>query len=374
MVNIFQVKADSHLEEILNNNSHNIVVIMFSQQGCPGCTMVKPKFINLAKTIADCFFVYIDYGDFSRTSDKYTSSITEVPVFHFYYNREKVADVSGPYDTKVVEVITNIKQCIANKKIEAEKQMENHRKKLQQIKEQQLKEQQLKEQQLKEQQLKEQQLKEQQQNQQQTCKDGVCIPKNNYQNTHFQQKAILLKKLFELTKKGIMLTEDYNMNSDYDTMLWEYNLHTNLQSFTVKSAYQPTNQSDQSDQPDQPEQPDQPKQFIQTEQVVNQPITEQVVEKQPIADPIRIVEEPTVTDNGTADSSTSVPASSELQELAKKQDQYRKLVEVNKLTSLLKMQQLYKAKQIKQLEKFKKDKEREERRNRTHTIRVEYRE
>jgi hypothetical protein len=44
----------------------------------------------------------------------------------------------------------------------------------------------------------------------------------------FVKKLDLLRKLGELQHYGVKLTQNYNMNSDYDTMKFEYELHTSI--------------------------------------------------------------------------------------------------------------------------------------------------
>lgn len=45
-------------------------------------------------------------------------------------------------------------------------------------------------------------------------------------------KLEMLKKLGELTLKGVRLSQNYNMNSDYKTMAYEYELHTGMRKKT----------------------------------------------------------------------------------------------------------------------------------------------
>ena len=44
------------------------------------------------------------------------------------------------------------------------------------------------------------------------------------------KKLDMLRKLGELAQYGVMLSQNYNMNSDYFTMKYEYQLHTNIRS------------------------------------------------------------------------------------------------------------------------------------------------
>ena len=45
-------------------------------------------------------------------------------------------------------------------------------------------------------------------------------------------KLLMLRKLGELTLKGVRLSQNYNMNSDYKTMAMEYELHTGMRKKT----------------------------------------------------------------------------------------------------------------------------------------------
>ena len=44
------------------------------------------------------------------------------------------------------------------------------------------------------------------------------------------RKLDILRKLGELAQYGVKLSHNYNMNSDYFTMKYEYQLHTNIRS------------------------------------------------------------------------------------------------------------------------------------------------
>ena len=181
--NIFKVISEAHVDNILKLNSSSIVIIMFSTATCPPCKRIKPKFISLAKENSDCFFIYIDINDYKTDDMKYTKNVTCVPKFKFYYDMAHIADVEG----ESIEDVCNTLKMLQNTIKEKKEQVIN----------------------------------------------------NNY-DKYFLQKADLLKKLMFLHKQGAPLTKGYNMDSDFDEMLWEYNLHTNPQNIIIPSPTQPS--------------------------------------------------------------------------------------------------------------------------------------
>ena len=440
--NIFQVVSETHLDEILDKYSQNIVVIMFSSKSCPPCMMVKPKFINLSKTNPDCFFVYVDLSSFDQPTHKYDSEIKCTPTFVYYFNKYQVASVTGPYETQIVKVIQNLRNQIDKKKKEAHErylqlqrppasqpesdihmqrhqaaqpeseihmqrppafqpESDIHMQRHQAAQPESDIHMQRHQAAQPESEIHVQQpnmgrltgmqrsatfqpgsqndthmqihqvsqpesgihmpicndpngcaipkIHQQNDTQMPICDDsnGCLIPQKNHShdesNQLYKLKASMLKKLFHLTKNGVQLTTNYNMESDYDDMVWEYNLHTNPKGITVPSVYA-DNEVNEEQRILQPE-----SNSLHLSQGSHTPQTPDLITLPG-------------TNNGIL-TSTIEQMNKTQTDLLKKQDQIRKIQEIQKLNQLMMYQLARKANDIRDLERIKREKEREEKRS-----------
>jgi hypothetical protein len=226
---------------------------------------IKPQFVKMARDDSDSMFVYIDTNKYTDTSRRFM--IKNVPKFIYFFGKLQIADVVGANETQVVATLQNIKDKI---KLKKEQYMANL--------------------------VAAQQQPQQAAQQQQSQQPQQQLPQQS--DTLFHKKAVLLKKLFDLTKTGTKLTKSYNLESDYDEMLWEYNLQTNPASIQVNSEY-----------------------------VMNS--EEEIVEPLPIT-----------------------PAPHQL-EMQKKQEQLQKIQELAKLTQMQQMQKLQQWQYLQQLREQK---------------------
>ncbi len=173
-MNLYQVVNSSDLEEILTDHCDKLVNIMFASKQCPPCREFKPRFVNISKKYQDDMFIYVDINNFDDIQKRFLKEITRVPVLYIYYDNKPIVVFEALIEEEVVEVLNEIHNKIASARTEAEKEMKNEEEEL---------------------------------------------------NT--DPKILMLKKLFELKKKGVKLTKCYNMESDLEEMEFEYNIHTN---------------------------------------------------------------------------------------------------------------------------------------------------
>lgn len=284
--NIFQVIKETHLDEILRDHSRNLVIVMYSTKDCVFCKEIKPKFVNLSKTYTDSFFVYVDGTNMTYTNNKYFAEYTHVPVFIFYFGQTKLASIEGANEEKLIYFINLFRQKIDEKKkemLEKEKLLQSNNTQLPNTS-----------------------------TDQQTQQDNNKQPENNNNKVDiFQRKVYILNRLRELAQSGVKLTKNYNLESDYDEMLLEYDLHLNPQ---VRQKSVEINQT----QPSQIPQHIQSVQFGQPQHQNNDPQKE---------------------------------------ELIKKQNQLKQLKELDMISQKFQMNNIYKLQQLKQIQKLKEEQE-----------------
>jgi len=262
MNNIFQAVSETDLDAILGDNMTNIVVIMFSSKTCGPCMNIKPSFIRLAKANVDSTFIYIDVTNYKDITRKYTNEVTGTPKFVYYFNNQEVASVSGANEKYMVDTLYNLKDRLEKKRKQYFEQQSLPQQSLQQSLPQSLPQQSLPQQSLPQQSLQQslpqqslqqslpqqslpqqslpQQSLPQQSLPQQSLPQQSLPQQSLTPDNLFIKKASLLKKLFDLTKSGVKLTNSYDLDSEYDEMLWEYNLQTNPHSIKVNQEYVPT--------------------------------------------------------------------------------------------------------------------------------------
>lgn len=198
------------LNEILQDHSQKLVVIMYSSQSCGPCINFKPTFTAFARTNPDCFFVYVDISSFKDPKHQFLSEVKATPKFSFCFNEHVIGDVLGADEKVFVETLEYLKGRINDRHKEIEQQELLH---------------------------KQQKLEEER-----------------------NLKIELLKKLYELAQHGVKLTQVYDMNSSVDKMMWEYNAHMKkLQAQAEsKQTQQPVQQEPQIQPTPVPQQTSQP--------------------------------------------------------------------------------------------------------------------
>ena len=269
--NIFQVIKSEHLTEILDNNTHKIVIVMFSSKSCKPCKEFKPTFISIAKQNLDCLFLYIDILQFDRKSKDYIEDegLESTPTFVYYFNNVSIAKISGGHEKVIKDTLTLLKEKIEQKKQEiAIKEAEFVKEKQHELK-----------------------------------NSNISVPNaeqkkvNKETNVEILTKKIdVLNKLRDLANLGIILNKPYNIESDLEEMVVDYNFYL-----------------------------------------------QQLQHKQNKTENIKTLNNP------PAELNTN-----------KKEEQLKQIRELNKVNQILQMQQLYKLNQLKQLQKIKEQQEQEQ--------------
>jgi len=296
--NIFQVVNEGHVDEILNNHQQELVIIMLSSKTCGPCKLIRPVFIQLAKQNIDCVFIYIDTTNYIPSRHQYTGDCDATPKFDFYFNKTRIAFVKGAFQDKLIGTLEIIKQKINVKREELKKDT---------MLAQQAQENMQRQQMLQMQSQQEQQKRSLQQQQQQQQPQQMQPVAQNRDN----EKMGILMTLFDMMNRGIKLTKQYTMNSSYDELREEY-------EFQIKRL---------------------------TEQNPVQPAVQPVV--QPVVQP---AVQPAVQ-------SQISHSDAEHNETQLKQEQVKKLQELNRIDNMVKMQQLYRIQQLKKLHKLKEEQE-----------------
>ncbi len=225
--NIFKVINEEQIDEIMLNHKHNLIVIMYSSHKCPPCKEYKPKFISLSSEHRDVFFIYVDQNDYKTETNKYFYEFDYTPTFLYFFGLQRVAFIVGVDIVNIPKTLLSIKHKINEKKEENEKkarQLEKER---------------------------------------ELSIRNIISNNDNYSNSNYtnsptsptqpiqaiqsnppiqaiqsnpqnqpeplliEKKINLLNKLRELVENGYTLTRKYNLNSDYDEILFEYNFQTN---------------------------------------------------------------------------------------------------------------------------------------------------
>lgn len=118
--NLFKVLSEEDMDEILDDNSRRIVVVMYASK-TRGKSM-KLDFAKIAEKNKDTFFVYLDVNDYKDKTYKYTKDLERLPKFVLYYNHDMAAHVIGEDKDALIKVLLKVKELIADR---LRKEMEN---------------------------------------------------------------------------------------------------------------------------------------------------------------------------------------------------------------------------------------------------------
>jgi len=119
-INIFQVKKEKDMDEILEKYKQTLVITMFVSSTCDVSKKFKSKFVEVAKQFNIYYFVYINVNDFENITCKYTEHIKETPTIIIFTNNKPIADYKGSCKDKLVEFIKDVEITIENAKKELE--------------------------------------------------------------------------------------------------------------------------------------------------------------------------------------------------------------------------------------------------------------
>ena len=109
-MNLFRVGNDTDLDEIITKNTDKLILLMIGSKNCPQSTVVKPKFIDLAKNDQESLFVFIDITKFTEINKKYLSDLQGTPKFVFYFNTTNLGCIYGPDHNILYTHFNGIKQ------------------------------------------------------------------------------------------------------------------------------------------------------------------------------------------------------------------------------------------------------------------------
>lgn len=321
--NIFQVQKEGDLDEILNKHNDKLTVIMFSSSTCGPCLNFKPLFLSVSRENPDCFFVYLDVLSFEQSDYKYLKNVKSTPKFSYYFNKHNMADVHGADKKVFLETMFFLKNKIKERNYEIQKDTINR----QQVQQQQMLRQQ-------QQQLAEQHdhLAHQQQLSQQ---DPQKL---------FNDKVEMLKKLYTLTQQGVVLSQNYGIDSDLHQMIQEYVRHTQSSQvpqvqIPIQSQNQTQNQSQNQSQTQTQTQTQNQVESQETHQLTSDALTQEV---------------PIQTQTPSEQSNVSNMSNEQLLHL-KKQEQLKKIKELNNVSRIMQMQQMFKLQKLQQIQKKKEE-------------------
>ncbi len=347
--NIFQVTEEIHLDNIMKDNMHKLILIMYSSKMCAPCKQYKPKFVELAKTNKDIFFVYIDISNYKTVENKYFKNCNVNPMFLYYFNNTECARIVGVDEPSIVSILKQLEQKIEAKKVQM-------------------------------------QLERQQE-----------MEKSKFKNPDtelVENKIILLNKLIELCSKGAKLTANYNLDSDYEDILLEYRFQTDpvfkqqmlelekqhqlrqqqqilqqqqqLQQQQLQQPMQQQQITQSSQQPSMQQPPMQTQQQpmqqppMQTQQQPMQQQQQPIQQQQP-QQPMQSQQQTIQSYNNVDEMINNIPqlsvsqpqVSQEEQELLKKQQQVNQIKELSGLHQKMQLQSYQKLQQLKKLQMMK---------------------
>mmetsp|Transcript_14570 Transcript_14570/g.16692 ORF Transcript_14570/g.16692 Transcript_14570/m.16692 type:complete len:106 (+) Transcript_14570:103-420(+) len=80
-----------------------LVVVDFTASWCPPCKMIAPIFEKMAEDNEDCEFVKVDVDENSDVAS--LCGISAMPTFLLYKGGEKVAEMAGANEAKLMELV-----------------------------------------------------------------------------------------------------------------------------------------------------------------------------------------------------------------------------------------------------------------------------
>lgn len=113
--NIFRCKTESDLNEILNDNAHTLVTIMYVTTQSDQQNKLKKCLINLANDNNNCMFIYIDVESYFGTEHTITKTITTLPSTFIYLNNESLAVIEGNCTLTIKKTFGDVIQLVSKK-------------------------------------------------------------------------------------------------------------------------------------------------------------------------------------------------------------------------------------------------------------------
>lgn len=186
MNNLYKVFTEDSFKTIMKKYSDKVVITLFNKQ-------VNSPLINflitLSKMYTSCIFIYVNTNTF--VDKDFLNMVNVLPSFVFLYKNKRVLNIESEFETVGDSITALIDQINTAKKNIENKKKENK--------------------------------------------------ETNIYSEDQKIKLAMLKKLHDLKKQGYDMLGTYTIDSDYEDMLWEYNIHTNPQSIVVESSSFDTN-------------------------------------------------------------------------------------------------------------------------------------
>ena len=113
--NIFKCKNESDLNEILNDNAHTLVTIMYVTSQTDPRNKLKKCIFDLSKDNDNCMFIYIDVNAYIGTEHTITKTISVLPTTFIYLNNNSLAVIEGECTTTIKKTFGDILQAVSKK-------------------------------------------------------------------------------------------------------------------------------------------------------------------------------------------------------------------------------------------------------------------
>ena len=211
--NIFKINTKSNLNKMINKNKHTLIILIYVSPTDESCKLTYAPIKQLSKKYLNYYFVFIDITRFDDLTNEHYE-VQYVPSYFVYHEGIPISQYIGlTFDLIESQMDFWTKKIIKpNKEIEMEINMNPPNNK--------------------------QTLNSSNLN---TCNSAITTPSKlldqNESNDELNEKAKYLRALLMLTKKGVKLTNAYDMSCDLDEIIWEYNLHTDPSKLQVNSTY-----------------------------------------------------------------------------------------------------------------------------------------
>jgi len=198
--NVFRIDSKLKLTKTINKKKDILIILIYIRPSIDN--NIYGPIIDLAKKYPKYYYMFIDVDNFDDLSNDYYL-VQYTPMYVVYYNCIPISQYTGlDFDLIKKNLDFWTVKIIDQSSMSSNKSLHNEFG-----------------------------------DTLSTCKSKQIKTISPSADTNTIEKASYLKKLFLLTKQGIQLTNSYNMDSDLDEIIWEYNLHTNPDKLTVDSVY-----------------------------------------------------------------------------------------------------------------------------------------
>ncbi|XP_046901843.1 thioredoxin-like [Hypomesus transpacificus] len=104
---IIIIESKDHFDKALEEAGDKLVVVDFTATWCGPCQTIAPFFKKLSEEHTTVVFLKVDVDDAQDVAA--FCDIKCMPTFHFYKNKKKVEEFSGSNQTKLEELVNNMK-------------------------------------------------------------------------------------------------------------------------------------------------------------------------------------------------------------------------------------------------------------------------